>query len=175
MISRQEFEHYLRWKAPDLLVHAKGIYAACTVKKGKASSKGVLDEEMLDFTQMLRVLYPAASAGDISALLSILHRPKQPKPTDWTEKVNECKDLFKFYNVSLDGWMTPNEFSDGMDRIGMDEGEADSNYAELFPDEKCGTVNFAEFFKWYTGYPLPAQFAHESMYDDDDDEDSNGQ
>ena len=172
-ISRQEFEHYLRWKSPDLLTHAKGIYAACTVRHAKGKAAVVRNEDvtddMLDFTQLLRVLYPSASSEDISELLKILHRPKQqPEPiTDWGEKVKECKSLFQFYNASLDGWMTPDEFADGMERIGMGDDDIEAHCNELFPNGRCGPVNLAEFFQWYTGFPFPAQFIHESKQDDD--------
>lgn len=167
-ISRQEFEHYLRWNAKDLLPHAKGIYSACTAKcpKARAAESDVDVHDLLDFAQLLRVLYPGADADDLRELLELVDKPKAPLVVDWSDKVTECRGLFNMYNVSKDGWMTPDEFSEGMEKLDMDEDDMEFHYNDLFPvTGGMRPINFAKFFQWYTGHELPEEYANESNFD----------
>mmetsp|Transcript_33163 Transcript_33163/g.93904 ORF Transcript_33163/g.93904 Transcript_33163/m.93904 type:complete len:542 (-) Transcript_33163:2110-3735(-) len=162
-ITRLEFEQYLRAKAPDILPHARGIYGACMIKR-RRNVTIVEGEETLDFTTLLRTLYPAASSEDIRELLNII--TKEEKHTiNWGGKVKEAGELFRIYNTSKDGWLTPSQFLAGMRYIGLPQDDMDNHYYDLFPDETdLDPVNFARFFEWFTGHELPEQFIDESEY-----------
>lgn len=163
-VSRVEFETYMRKNAPDLVQFARGIYKACAAKckDNKGLEEG--EEELLDFPALLRVMYPGATEEDINALIT-LSQPRD-KPAVLDDKVMEAKELFDSYNWSANGWLTPQQFVDGMYIIGMSDDDVDQHYDELFPDPKIiKPVNFRTFFKWYSGEELPDKFAELSKED----------
>eukprot|EP00873_Tetraselmis_striata_P042798 jgi/Tetstr1/463062/TSEL_000708.t1 len=162
-VRRQEFEMYLRKNAPDLVQFARSIYKACAAKCENNKDLEEGDEELLDFPALLRVMYPGATKEDIKELIA-LSQPRDRAP-QLDGKVEEAKELFDQYNWSANGWLTPQQFVDGMYIIGMTDDDVDQHLDELFPDTKVvKPVNFRDFFKWYSsGEDLPEKFADMSM------------
>jgi hypothetical protein len=149
----------MRRNAPDLVQFAQSIYKAVAAKSKTHVADG--DEELLDFPALLRVMYPGATEEDIRELIK-LTQPREVAP-QLDGKVEEAKELFDQYNWSANGWLTPQQFVDGMYIIGMTEEDVDQHYEELFPEDKIITpVNFRTFFAWYSGHELPDKFAHMS-------------
>ena len=150
-ISRVKFEIFLKRKSPAVVPHAQAMYKACTVQGGKSD-----DEEFLDFQSLLRALYPAASRKDISQLMSFLKMSKGDSVTAEEEKKNnkllvEAREQFSMYNISNDGALTRQQFTDGMISFGISEEEREANLEELFVDQPHSDfVEFEDFFKWYT-------------------------
>mmetsp|Transcript_42240 Transcript_42240/g.75773 ORF Transcript_42240/g.75773 Transcript_42240/m.75773 type:complete len:452 (-) Transcript_42240:420-1775(-) len=158
-VARREFECYMRRNAPDLVQFAQSIYKAVAAKSKTHVADG--DEELLDFPALLRVMYPGATEEDIRELIKLTQPREVALHLDG--KVEEAKGLFDQYNWSANGWLTPQQFVDGMYIIGMTEEDVDQHYEELFPEDKIITpVNFRTFFAWYSGHELPDKFAHMS-------------
>ena len=138
-----------------MMPHAQALYHACTVRRSAGGEgKG---GDVLDFHGLIRALFPAANARDISNLMSLLRTKKpvlaqdQTRAKKYNKMLVEAREQFDIYNSSNDGALTRAQFETGMRWFGIPEDELETHLEELFEDQPpTAYVEFEQFFKWFS-------------------------